>query len=124
MVTSLIFLSTSSIAEIHCEKKRRIRFVREGRKVIKKLDYCTGHKVYKVISSDCMKSDKCQAVSRYKYIKPQKIKIVIGSMLHHRCYQLKGNPILVEVLINKKWKETGLCQFSDNSFISIYNTLN
>ena len=99
-----------------------IREIHKNRYKKKSASYCTGNKTYKIISSNCIEQKQCLAIQSYERKTPLVLS-KFGDPYHHKCTGRNGRPKLIEIMVKGKWLKTSLCFFSDNSFISIFNSI-
>lgn len=123
LILTISLFSFTTYAKFQCNPTGKIRVKTDNGNIVKKSRFCFNHFEYKIISLDCIKDDSCMAIKKYKHMKGFKINSQIGSPYHSKCYILGGSPQLIEYFDGTNWHETGICNFIDNSFISVFNSL-
>ncbi len=106
-----------------CFDKVKFRTLYDQKYKIKELSICKENNGINIISKTCRDDDKCLALSSYRGSQIIKLKSPSSNPAHLKCRILGGKPELTEYLQHGQWIETGLCQFSDGSFISVFNDI-
>ncbi len=123
LISFFILTSSSLFAEFRCLKPGKITHVFNNKQIVQNKNFCIDHNDYKIISFDCIKSKGCSATDAYKNSPKLHYHSEIGSPYHHKCYLLGGNPRLISYFDGENWHDTGICEFKDSSFISLFNSL-
>lgn len=124
----LIFTSyklTASEPALKCFRPGKMRHTTITNKKIEfDHDFCINHRQYNLISANCIENEKCKAISVYKQSKGLILPpSPIGSPAHRKCRALNGQPQFVDYFDGFKWIEASVCEFSDHSLISVFNTI-
>ena len=98
-------------------------YISKHKKNIVKSKYCFGSEVTKLISFNCIKNKNCDAIKSYSSTSKLSIYSQIGNPYHNKCYWLGGEAKLIEYFNGNDWEQTGICEFKDQSFISVFNSL-
>ncbi|MBT3234784.1 MAG: hypothetical protein HN353_02425 [Bdellovibrionales bacterium] len=123
MIISLL-LSNTAFANFRCFQGGKIRSIKDRKSSTRKVSFCIGHPLFKMVSFNCINSNKCQAVQGYQLsVNMPKTYSDIGSRDYHKCYLIGGRAELIEYHNGSKWIETGICHFPDSSFISVFNII-
>ena len=121
-----LFLQCFPVAwgEFRCKDQGKIRWVQNQRLISKVAPFCLGHIQFEIISKGCLRDSSCQAMRNYRQ-GPIKIDSMpeTSNPFHDHCRTLDGVPRLIEYQLGNRWKETGICEFPDRSYISVFNSL-
>ena len=124
LISFIAFLiGSNSFAGFRCFKPGKMAHIANKKQVVTKINFCIDHNDYSIISFNCIKPNKCDAINAYKNSESLNYHDEIGSPHHHKCYLLGGTPRLISYFTGKSWQETGICEFKDDSFISLFNKL-
>lgn len=118
---NLLFFRIDAVAEqLQCFKEGKIRYIKNNKKIMMNKAFCLNN-IHKIISRSCIKKPSCQALKAYqraKSVKPSYTRV--GSPYYKKCSLLGGKPKQVEFYNGRAWRKTGICNFDDQSFISVF----
>lgn len=129
LIAWIIFLTNffgNSFAadKVKCFSQGKIKVIKNNKSKIVKKSFCINQYHHRVISYSCVENKKCEALTKYKGKGGLLVQHgSVGTPLDRKCFYLKGNPKLIEYFDGKEWKPDNLCFFSDNSFISVANSV-
>lgn len=107
-----------------CMQEGKVRHIENGKTKEYGSAYCINHFEYEILNYQCVLNKNCEAYNAY-YSANQlpRTQGERGNPYHRKCYVIGGQPKLIEYFDGEDWKEGGICVFSDESFISVYNKL-
>lgn len=125
--TSLVFLllnTTYAASKFECLMNVKVRTVFLNNIKVNKIKMCINHPINEVMSYGCFTGNNCEAINQYKKVDKNRIKIIKhGNPFHLKCTFSGGIPTFIEYRHEKKWNKTAICLFDDNSFVSVFNSI-
>lgn len=116
-------LVSSSYAEFKCYQNGRIQYFSGTERIIKNSSYCIDHYRYDFVSFNCIQDNNCKAVIKYQDSKGVSYSSLPDrSPYSEKCRIIGGTSRLVSYL-DEGWKNIEICEFGDNSFISVHNRI-